>query len=74
MSAWTESCKSCYFYRSNRDAEDGQCRHDLPKTLVLQGGKIQVALNPAAPIQLQTYWPPVRADHWCGQYRPTLDA
>lgn len=80
MIASSERCGTCKFFRENADqgnaANDGngngagECRRKLPELAIMPGASVRVASRETTPqLTIQTYWPPVNARQYCGQYR-----
>ena len=68
------TCKMCFFAQKvdsqilGRGSSDLVCRRYPPQVNVLQ----QRNELGQAEIATMTAFPPVRADNWCGEYKPKL--
>ena len=55
-----ERCADCYFFR------EGQCRKTEPKLFMRDTG--------CGTFSVDSCWPPVSPDLWCGEFKPKAEA
>lgn len=66
----SQKCGNCRFYVTppleRIREEPAGCHHAPPQTFLVpaQGALGQVQM------QVASFWPPVREDHWCGEWKP----
>lgn len=64
------ACAHCSVYVPNLpDTRTGVCRRGPPHPFLVPGPP-NFATPGQPSLRIQSVWPPVAADHWCGQYEP----
>ena len=56
-----ETCETCRYFQRYDRGDYGQCRFNAPIIVSDHEGT-------------ETLWPEVHVDHWCGQWRKSLES